>query len=449
MTKGSEKKPAGMKGGVRRPRGPNGTWSFTIDMGLQEAQRCVDCGQRQWVGPERVDACPRCDGAMRDTQERRQVVHGGYQTQGDAKLERAKALTRLGKGTYMAPQRKTLAEYLRDEWLPAQEKRVDDDNDPLKATTLQGYRLSVREHLIGPSAKPFALGLVELRKLTREAIRDHYSMLAAGYHVERKGKLVRHGPLGVESRRRVHACLHKALNDAKERGYIGDNPAWKAMKAKKNTLRFEGAIWSAEELLAFLQATAKANLHPLWVTIAMTGLRRGEVCGLRWSDVDLQNAQMTVCRSRVPLAGEVIESTPKSGQARIVALDEDTVAALERHRKGQAAAQLKMGPKWRGEGNYVFTRPDGRPIEPNSISREFRLAVAAAGLRHIRLHDLRHTHASLLLADGEPIGNVSRRIGHADSHITAQVYEHYVPGAQKATAARFRDILRNAKNKAN
>ena len=87
--------------------------------------------------------------------------------------------------------------------------------------------------------------------------------------------------------------------------------------------------------------------------------------------------------------------------------------------KLQAAAQLKVGPKWRGEGNYVFTRPDGRPIEPNSISREFRLAVAAAGLRHIRLHDLRHTRASLLLADGEPIGNVSRRIGHADSQITA------------------------------
>jgi len=99
--------------------------------------------------------------------------------------------------------------------------------------------------------------------------------------------------------------------------------------------------------------------------------------------------------------------------------------------------------------HYVFTRPDGRPIEPNSISRESRLAVAAADLRQIRLHDLRHTHASLLLTDGEPIGNVPRRIGNADSQITAQVYEHYVPGAQEATAARFRDILRNAKNKAN
>ena len=122
---------------------------------------------------------------------------------------------------------------------------------------------------------------------------------------------------------------------------------------------------------------------------------------------------------------------------------------LEQHRKVQIAAQLKAGPKWQSTGNYIFTRADGRPIEPNSVSREFRLAVAAAGQRRIRLHDLRHTHASLLLADGEPIGNVSRRIGHADSNITAQVYEHYVPGAQKATATRFQNILKRAKNQAN
>jgi len=385
---------------------------------------------------------------MRDTRERRQVVQGGYQVQVDAKLERAKVLTRLGRGIYIAPQRKTVAEYLRDEWLPAQETRVDDDNDPLKATTLDGYRRSVREHLIGPPAKPFPIGLIELRKLTREAIRANYSMLGEGYLVDRKGKVVQHVGLGVESRRRVHACLHKALNDAKEKGYIGDNPAWKALKAKKNSLRFEGAVWTAEELDAFLAATAETELYPLWHTIATTGLRRGEACGLRWGDVDLTHALMTVRRSRVPLAGAVIESSPKSGQPRIVDLDEESVAVLEQLRKAQVAAQLKAGPKWLGTGNYIFVRADGRPIEPNSVSRMFRLAVAGAGQRPIRLHDLRHTHASLLLADGEPIGNVARRIGHADSNTTAKVYEHYVPGAQKATATRFRSILKKATNKA-
>jgi integrase len=445
MVKTKVARPGSMKGGIRRPRGPNGTWSFPLELGLQDAQRCVLCRHREWVGADRLKACPKCGGPLSETRERRQVIQGGYQAYNDAVHARAEAMTRLAKGAYTAPQQKTLAEYLRDEWLPAQERRVSDDSYPLKVTTLAGYRLSVREHLIGPGKAPFPIGLIKLRKLTREAIRDHYRMLSEGYIVERKGQLIRHQGLGLESRRRVHACLHKALNDAKERGYIGDNPAWKAMKGRKDALRFEGSVWTAEELEAFLTATAETPLHSLWYLIATTGLRRGEACGLRWGDVDVVSAQITVRRSRVPVGGVVVESTPKGGRSREVDIDDDTVTALERHRRAQVAARLKAGPAWRGDDDYVFTREDGRPLEPNSISREFRLAVAAAGLRHIRFHDLRHTHASLLLVDGEPIGNVSRRIGHADSNVTAKVYEHYVPGAQKATARRFQGILESAR----
>jgi len=442
MTKTAEKTPAGMKGGVRRPRGPGGTWSFTIDMGLQDAQRCSECGRREWVGGESLGTCPTCGGALRDTRERRQVVQGGYQTQGDAKIERVKALSRLGKGSYVPPQRKTLAEYLRNEWWPQVQK------EDLKATTLDSYHRNVRQHLIGPAARPFPLGLIELRKLTLDAIRDHYAMLAEGYPVERGGKLVKHPGLGVQSRRRIHAALHRALNDAIQKGYIDRNPAWKALKTQKNALRFEGSVWTGDELEAFLASTAGTELYPLWFTVATTGLRRGEVCGLQWPDIDLVGGTLTAARSRVPVGGEVVESSPKSGQPRIFDIDDDTVTVLERHRKAQAAAQLKAGPKWQGAGNYVFTNEDGSPIDPNRASRAFRIAIDAAGLRRIRLHDLRHTHASLLLAAGEPIGNVSYRLGHSDSIITAKVYEHYVPGAQKATAARFQTILRNARDKA-
>ncbi len=441
MTRASDKTPAGMKGGIRRPRGPGGTWSFTIDMGLQDAQRCVECNDRLWVGPERLKECPKCGSAMRDTRERRQVVQGGYPQQGDAKDERAKALVKLGRGSYAPPQRKTLAEYLRNEWLPQVQK------EDLKATTLDGYRRSDNEQLIGPAKKPFTIGGIQLRKLTLEAIRDHYQMLGEGYLVERKGDLVQRPGLGVESRRRTHACLHRALNDAIEKGYIDRNPAWKAMKKIKGQ-RFKGDSWTAQELRNFLKASARSALYPMWYVLATTGMRRGEVGGRRWSDVDLVAGELTVSCSRVPVGGEVIESTPKSGEPRTITLDADTVAVLKRHLKGQAAAQLKAGPKWQGAGNYIFTRPDGRPVEPNSISREFRYAVLAAGLRAIRLHDLRHTHASLLLAGGETVGNVSYRLGHADSRITQQVYEHCIPGAQRGTADHFQSILKKPQNKA-
>jgi Site-specific recombinase XerD len=446
MTKTAEKTPAGMKGGVRRPRGPNGAWSFTLDMGLMNAQRCVECKHRVWVGPERLEACPKCGGGLRETRERRQVVQGGYPTQGVAKDERAKALVKLGKGSYMAPERMTLAEYLRDKWLPQIEREFEQED--LKATTLDSYRRNIREHLIGPRAKPFTLGMIELRKLTLEAVREHYAMLGEGYVVERRGKLLQHPGLGVQSRRRLHACLHRALNDAIEKRYIDTNPAWKGMKAQKNALRFEGSAWTGDELGAFLAATAGTQLYPLWFTVATTGLRRGEVCGLQWSDLDLVAGRLTVARSRVPVGGGVVESSPKSGESRTIPLDEDTVAVLERHRKAQAAAQLKAGPAWQGTGNYLFTSVDGSPVDPNRVSRAFRVAIDDHSMRRIRLHDLRHTHASLLLANGEPIGNVAYRLGHSDSNITAKVYEHHIPEAQRATATHFQSILRNARDKA-
>ena len=134
MTKASDKTPAGMKGGIRRPRGPNGTWSFTIDMGLQDAQRCVECRHRDWVGPDRLDACPKCGGTLDDTRERRQVVQGGYPTKGMAKEEHAKALVKLGSGHYLPPEPTTLAEFLRKVWIPSVKEPATSSRPPRKVT---------------------------------------------------------------------------------------------------------------------------------------------------------------------------------------------------------------------------------------------------------------------------------------------------------------------------
>jgi integrase len=448
MPSKTDKKPAGMKGGIRRPRGPGGSWSFVIDMGIQDAQRCEECGKREWVGPQRFDACPSCSEPMRDTRERRQVVTGGYDTQTAAKEARAKELVKLGKGSYRPPERMTLAEYLRDRWLPAVER--GELGKRLKATTMASYQHHVREHIIGPRSKPFPLGLIQMRKLSLEAIRAHYSMLAEPFPGERDGKPVTRPALGVASRRRIHATLHRALNDAVENGYLDRNPAWRAARGLEapETSEAEQAAWDAEELSAFLESTAGSPLYPMWHVFAMTGMRRGEVCGLQWGDVDLEAATVTVRRSRVPLQGKVVESSPKTGRIRVVDLDPGTVEVLREMRSTAAMRGVETPADLESAdvdpGAYLFLTDAGEPIDPNVPSREFRKAADAAGLPPIPLHGLRHTHATIALQQHVPLHIVSARLGHSNSNVTLRVYTHVLRNDQAIAACTFADAVRSA-----
>jgi integrase len=120
------------------------------------------------------------------------------------------------------------------------------------------------------------------------------------------------------------------------------------------------------------------------VTVATPGIGRGEVCGLKWSDVNLDYRHITVRRSRVPVAGEVVDSTPKNGRVRVVALGQLTVKALKHQRKIQTAAKLKPGAKWQGRGDYVFIRPFGRTLKPNSLSRELLSGAKVEPTRGIK-----------------------------------------------------------------
>lgn len=435
MTKTQGKPPAGMRAGIRRPRGPRGTWSFVLDMGLCDAQRCTVCGSRSWVGGKRLDKCPKpgCGGELRDTRERRQSGVGGFATQADAKLARASALDKLGKGHYVPPARMTVGEYLRDVWLPQVEK------EDLRPSTLLGYRRNVVQHIIGPASRPFALGQIPLGKLKVKAIREHYEMLGEPYPVESGGKLGRRPGLSVRTRRLVHATLHRAMNDAIEAGYLDHNPTWKAASNLKIEPH-ELDVWTADELRGFLAATLDTPNHPLWRVLAMTGMRRGEACGLQWGDFDAAASTLSVRRSRVPVGGVVHEQTPKTHKTRTVDLDPDTVAVL----KALHDAQRKARPVALIDDSreYLFVTQDGQPVHPNDVSRSFLSAVTAAGARAIRLHDLRHSHASLMIDARVPISVVSERLGHANANITLGVYTHQLRESQKQAACTVGDLVR-------
>lgn len=451
-------KTGAMKGGVRAPRGKDSGWSFPVYLGNQPAQRCPACTaarkrpNRWWIGAKRLESCPNCGGELRETREPRQVTEGGFATKKDAEQARARAVLRLGRGTYRPPERMTLAEYLRDHWLP------EVMASGLKTTTKQGYERCVRFHLIGPAEKPFPIGLMELRKLNREVIRSHYRELMDGYTVDdfergersrlvidRKThkpipKLVRRPGLKLSSVQRVQAALHGALAAAVELGMLEHNPATGAIK--KNKLGDGDAVpaalkaWTPEELETFLDSQEGTPLYPLWRLLAVTGMRRGEALGLQWGDVDTVDCRVTVRRNRVPVAGgEVVETSTKTDRVRVVDVDRETVDVLKAMRRARSVRRIGAGPE------YLFTDDAGLPLHPHAVGYQWQLATAASGVRHIGLHGLRHTHFSQLVGEGQSIPMAAERGGWANPNVLMKTYAHCLPGQQQtavASMARYR-----------
>jgi integrase len=243
----------------------------------------------------------------------------------------------------------------------------------------------------------------------------------------------------------IRATLSSLLGDATDEGLIDRNPAALARirkgKKRASDTRPPLKAWGPEEVATFLDRAA-ADEHPLWPLFhlaAYLGLRRGELCGLRWSSVDLDNAILYVERTRTSAGYRIIEDDPKSAASKApVALDSPTIAVLRGLRKTQATARLSLGEAWAG-GDYVFVRPDGQPWHPDAVSKGFGLLVSKYGLPRLSLHGLRHTSASVQIAAGVPIEIVSKRLRHADVKLTSAVYSHLVgtvgKDAAEATAA--------------
>jgi integrase len=227
--------------------------------------------------------------------------------------------------------------------------------------------------------------------------------------------------------------IRRALRDAARWGLVARNVATLASPPRPR--RAEMRTWTAGELRAFLDHVAGDRLGALWMLAASTGMRRGELAGLRWADVDLERGRVAIRQTLVLAGRQVVRSEPKTNRGRrSVALDPRTVAQLRAWRAAQAAERLAWGAGWTSSG-LVFTRDDGTPLHPEWLSDAFEWRVRTAGLPPIRLHDLRHTHASLGLAAGVPVKVMSERLGHTTSSFTADAYQHVTPQLEEAAAA--------------
>jgi len=198
----------------------------------------------------------------------------------------------------------------------------------------------------------------------------------------------------------------------------------------------EMAAWTNTETRQFLAATAGDRLAAAWRIFLTLGPRRGEVAGLRWADVDLDDGRARFVHTLVVVDGKAVESTPKTAAGRrSVPLDPVTVAALRAHLVRQDAERAVAGPIWTETG-YVFTQEDGQAYHPDFYSNRFDALAKAAGLRRIRLHDARHTAATGLLEDGTPTKVAAELLGHASPTITATLYQHVLPGMTESAVAR-------------
>jgi integrase len=368
--------------------------------------------------------------AQREDGTKRVVLKRGFRTRKDAAAALRKQIGKIEMGEWVEPSKQRLDAYLA-EWIQGQR---------LSPATLASYSKNIRLHI-----EPH-LGVQPIARLTGSAVDAWMRKLEAS------GRADGRGGLSARTVRYVYTILRSALGDAVKQGRLSVNPTDRSTPPSPSEARPpEMQAWTAPELGRFLRwADAQdPDLAMGWRLLAATGMRRGEALALRWRDVDLNAGRLAVRRSvgvvKAKGAGErLVEGPTKTGRSRVVDLDAGTIAALRSYRAARGGLALDL----MRDSALVLSNLDGTHRHPERFSRRFAGQVAQARkalgedlLPVIRLHDLRHTHATLLLADGVPVKVVSERLGHASATITLTVYQHVHPGMGREAADRFAALL--------
>ena len=354
------------------------------------------------------------------TGERRRRSVGGFQTKREADAAQAKARSLAERGRMVAPTRQTLAQFLADEWLPAIRTTV-------RESSWASYASNVRVHIT-----PRIGGLL-LRSVGPAHLNALYAELLEGGRKDGKG-------LSPRTVQLIHVTIHRALRDAVRWGRVETNVADLADPPKQSA-RPEMRVWDAGETRSFLSHVASDRLSACFLLAATTGMRRGELLGLRWKDLDLEAARLQVRQTYIVVDYAPRFSTPKTkASRRSIALDPATVTGLRDHKKRSLEERLAWGAGYEDSG-LVFTLENGAPIHPQRLSDAFEAHGRRAKLPAIRLHDLRHTYATLALSAGVHPKVVSERLGHSSIAITLDTYSHVIPSLGEEAAAQVASLI--------
>jgi integrase len=331
-----------------------------------------------------------------------------------AQALRTKLLGEVDKGIFSKPSKITLGLYL-EQWLSSYVAST------VAPRTFESYSYISKKHLIP------ALGNIALCNLRPLHLQRLYAdKLQQG--------------LSPRTVQLLHVTLHKAFDNAIKTGLLSRNPIDAVDQPKVQ--RHEIKVMAEDDITLFLNEAKKGEYYALFFLFLFTGLRRNEALSLRWIDIDLLGLQLSVNRSMEFINNKVTFKPPKTGSSRrLIALTPSTAVMLRLHREAQNDVRQQTGLAPVNDNDLVFCRYNGMPLRPDSITHAWTKLVRRCGLSGVRLHDARHTHASLLLKQGVHPKVVQERLGHASIAITLDTYSHTVQGMQKAAAAGFDDAI--------
>ena len=339
----------------------------------------------------------------------------------DAERELRAILTHIEVGAHVKPTKMTVGEYL-EQWLRSY---ATVNTGP---RTYEGYSGIVHAHLIP------ALGSISLVALQPQHIQAYYSKAIQSGRKDGKGGL------SAQTICHDHRVLFEALRHAVKQDILIRNVA-EAVDPPRPEHK-EMSTLGPESVNKLLDAVRGTHYYDLYYTAIYTGLRRSELLALRWNHIDVELATLSVVETIHQLRnGEYVVRQPKSKRGRrLISLSPSLAILLRKHKEKQELDRMLLG-KPLLPNDLVFSNPDGTPLRPNSITRHFKNLTDSIGLKGVRFHDLRHTHATLMLQQGIHPKIVSERLGHSSIAITLDTYSHILPGLQEAAARKFDEGL--------
>ncbi|EJQ42365.1 hypothetical protein IEE_03930 [Bacillus cereus BAG5X1-1] len=349
----------------------------------------------------------------------KQFKKRGFKTKQEAQKAMLDLEQALTMGTYIQPNKILYKEYLLERFL-------EDKMTKVKKQTLNTYRWIVEKHIIP------TIGDVELTQLNPIVIQGLYN------------KLTKEKILSDENIQKVHTLINDSLKKAERWGLIARNPA--ALVDRPKAVKKEITVWNVEEVRQFLKYAKKGGRYYIAFLLALTtGMRQGEILGLRWKDVDFENGCVRITQTLSSDGKDLLPYTKTKSGSRTIDLPEETVTALKMHWLFIRGEREKN--RFYKNLDLVVCTEFGTPTHKSNIRRVFKSIIEKADIPKIRFHDMRHTHATLLLLQGVNPKIVSERLGHADVRITLDTYSHLLPSMQKETALNFGKLLFNEESK--